>query len=45
MVTLDKPRLQNAIAEATQLGVKVFALPGGDVAASVLTCLQDNPMI
>jgi len=43
MVTLDKPRLQNAIAEATQLGVKVFALPDGDVAASVLTCLQDNP--
>ncbi|SUG53931.1 fructose-1,6-bisphosphatase [Salmonella enterica subsp. diarizonae] len=43
MVTLDKPRLQPAIAEATQLGVKVFALPDGDVAASVLTCLQDNP--
>ena len=43
MVTLDKPRLQNAIAEATRLGVKVFALPDGDVAASVLTCLQDNP--
>ena len=40
---LGKPRLQNAIAEATQLGVKVFALPDGDVAASVLTCLQDNP--
>ena len=43
MVTLDKPRLHAAIAEATQLGVKVFALPDGDVAASVLTCLQDNP--
>ncbi|MGL4428304.1 MAG: class II fructose-bisphosphatase [Silvania sp.] len=43
MVTLDKPRLQKAIAEATQLGVKVFALPDGDVAASVLTCLQENP--
>ena len=43
MVTLDKPRLHNAIAEARQLGVKVFALPDGDVAASVLTCLQDNP--
>ena len=40
---LGKPRLENAIAEATQLGVKVFALPDGDVAASVLTCLQDNP--
>ncbi len=32
-----------AIEEATQLGVKVFALPDGDVAASVLTCWQDNP--
>lgn len=43
MVTLDKPRLKPAITQATQLGVKVFALPDGDVAASVLTCLQDNP--
>lgn len=43
MVTLDKPRLSAAIEEATQLGVKVFALPDGDVAASVLTCRQDNP--
>lgn len=43
MVTLDKPRLSTAIEEATQLGVKVFALPDGDVAASVLTCWQDNP--
>ncbi|EIU0383893.1 fructose-bisphosphatase class II [Escherichia coli] len=25
------------------VGVKVFALPDGDVAASVLTCWQDNP--
>ena len=33
MVTLDKPRLSAAIEEATQLGVKVFALPDGDVAA------------
>ncbi|HAP1312069.1 TPA: class II fructose-bisphosphatase [Escherichia coli] len=41
--TLDKPRLSAAIEEATQLGVKVFALPDGDVAASVLTCWQDNP--
>ncbi|WP_436858292.1 class II fructose-bisphosphatase [Citrobacter tructae] len=43
MVTLDKPRLHPAINEATALGVKVFALPDGDVAASVLTCMQDNP--
>ncbi|WP_336218384.1 class II fructose-bisphosphatase [Citrobacter amalonaticus] len=43
MVTLDKPRHHPAIHEAMQLGVKVFALPDGDVAASVLACLQDNP--
>ena len=43
MVTLDKPRLQPTIAEATRLGVKVFALPDGDVAASMLTCMQENP--
>ena len=42
MVTLDKPRLHAAISQARLLGVKVFALPDGDVAASVLTCLQDN---
>ncbi len=42
MVTLDKPRSQSAIEEASALGVKVFALPDGDVAASVLTCQPDN---
>ncbi|MCS2166256.1 class II fructose-bisphosphatase [Scandinavium manionii] len=42
MVTLDKPRSQAAIEEASALGVKVFALPDGDVAASVLTCQPDN---
>ena len=41
MVTLDKPRMHDAIAEASSLGVKVFALPDGDVAASVMTCLPD----
>ncbi|ADO47098.1 class II fructose-bisphosphatase [[Enterobacter] lignolyticus] len=42
MATLDKPRLRPAIEEATRLGVKVFALPDGDVAASVLTCREEN---
>lgn len=42
MVTLDKPRHQESIAQATSLGVKVMALPDGDVAASVMTCLLDN---
>lgn len=43
MATLDKPRLQPTIEAATQLGVKVFALADGDVAASVLTCQHENP--
>lgn len=42
MVTLDKPRMREAITQATQLGVKVFALADGDVAASVLSCVQNN---
>lgn len=42
MVTLDKPRHQDAIDLATHLGVKVSVLPDGDVAASVMTCLPDN---
>lgn len=42
MVTLDKPRHQEAISIATSLGVKVFTLPDGDVAASVMTCLLEN---
>lgn len=43
MVTLDKPRLKPAIQAATRLGVKVFALADGDVAASVMTCQHENP--
>lgn len=43
MATLDKPRHQAVIQQAAQLGVKVFALPDGDVAASVLTCQQHHP--
>lgn len=42
LVTLDKPRHAETIATATRLGVKVFALPDGDVAASVMTCLLEN---
>lgn len=43
MATLDKPRHREIVEEAIQLGVKVFALPDGDVAASALTCMPDNP--
>ena len=42
VVTLSKPRHDAAIKEMHELGVKVFALPDGDVAASILTCMPDS---
>lgn len=42
VVTLAKPRHDAVIAELHRLGVRVFAFPDGDVAASVLACLPDT---
>ena len=42
VVTLAKPRHKIAIETMQDMGVRVFAIPDGDVAASVLTCLPDN---
>ncbi|AOR62943.1 class II fructose-bisphosphatase [Pectobacterium wasabiae] len=42
VTTLAKPRHDACIAEMQQLGVKVFAIPDGDVAASILTCMPDS---
>ena len=42
VITLAKPRHDEAIRQMQQMGVRVFAIPDGDVAASVLTCLPDN---
>ncbi|RJL22439.1 class II fructose-bisphosphatase [Pectobacterium polaris] len=39
---LAKPRHDTCIADMQQLGVKVFAIPDGDVAASILTCMPDS---
>ena len=39
---LAKPRHDAVIAEMQQLGVRVFAIPDGDVAASILTCMPDS---
>lgn len=39
---LAKPRHDGVIAELQQLGVRIFAFPDGDVAASVLTCMPDS---
>ncbi|QRN34445.1 class II fructose-bisphosphatase [Pectobacterium brasiliense] len=39
---LAKPRHDACIADMQQLGVKVFAIPDGDVAASILTCMPDS---
>lgn len=42
VVTLAKPRHQQVIEEMQSAGIKVFALPDGDVAASVLTCMPES---
>lgn len=42
VVTLAKARHDDSITELQALGVRVFALPDGDVAASILTCLPES---
>ncbi len=42
VITLAKPRHDQVIKEMQQLGVKVFAVPDGDVAASILSCMPDS---
>ncbi len=42
VVTLAKPRHDPVIKQLHQLGCKVFALPDGDVAASILACMPDS---
>ncbi|OSM93993.1 MULTISPECIES: class II fructose-bisphosphatase [Lonsdalea] len=42
VTTLAKPRHDAIIANMQRLGVKVFAIPDGDVAASILTCMPDS---
>ncbi len=39
VMTLAKPRHDKAIKEMQEMGVRVFAIPDGDVAASILTCM------
>ncbi|MBN1469746.1 MAG: class II fructose-bisphosphatase [Fusobacteriaceae bacterium] len=39
---LDKPRHKDIIADLQKLGVKIFAMPDGDVAASVLCAVIDS---
>lgn len=42
LITLAKPRHQALIQSLHAMGVRVFAIPDGDVAASVLTCLPES---
>ena len=42
VITLAKPRHDSAIAMMQKMGVKVFAIPDGDIAASILTCMPDS---
>ncbi|WP_345829703.1 class II fructose-bisphosphatase [Erwinia sp. HDF1-3R] len=39
---LAKPRHDAVVASLQELGVRVFSIPDGDVAASILTCLPDS---
>lgn len=39
---LAKPRHNTVIAALQTLGVRIFAFPDGDVAASILTCMPDS---
>ena len=41
-VTLAKPRHEKAIKVMHDMGLRVYAIPDGDVAASVLTCMPDS---
>lgn len=42
IVILDKPRHTQIIKDLQALGIKVYALPDGDVAGSILTCMIDS---
>ncbi len=42
VVILDKPRHTEIIKDLQALGIKVYALPDGDVAGSILTCMIDS---
>lgn len=42
VITLAKPRHDEVIAEMQKNGVRVFSIPDGDVAASILTCMPDS---
>ncbi|MGY5450857.1 class II fructose-bisphosphatase [Agarivorans sp. MS3-6] len=39
VITLAKPRHDGVISDMQKLGVRVFAIPDGDVAASILSCM------
>ncbi|WP_066729719.1 class II fructose-bisphosphatase [Sneathia sanguinegens] len=42
IVVLDKPRHKEIIKDLQEKGIKVYALPDGDVAGSILTCMPDS---
>ncbi|MCF7481525.1 class II fructose-bisphosphatase [Vibrio sp. J1-1] len=42
VATLAKPRHDQVIEKMQNLGVRVYAFPDGDVAASLLTCLEES---
>lgn len=41
-ITLAKPRHDSSIQMMRDMGLRVYAIPDGDVVASILTCMPDN---
>jgi fructose-1,6-bisphosphatase II len=42
IVILDKPRHHKIIKDLQQMGIRIFAIPDGDVAGSILTAIIDS---
>ena len=42
VITLAKPRHDSAVSMMQTMGVKIFCIPDGDVAASILTCMPES---
>jgi len=42
MVILDKPRHHKIIKDLQQMGIRIFAIPDGDVAGSILSAIVDS---
>lgn len=44
LMMLDKPRHHDCMKMLTNAGIRLFAIPDGDVAAAILACMPDSPI-